>query len=160
MNVSPPPVFKDFLRSHSLVMRIGLLTAGIIILFQTVSFFVIYRYIKIDLYLCLVAIFSLAAGFLLNRRPAKPEPRQPAVQEFPLGAQPGDEPFRSLTQKEMQVLRLLAEGKTNKEIAASHFTALSTVKTHVNNIYGKIAVRNRMEARAKYAELSQKKPFL
>jgi DNA-binding CsgD family transcriptional regulator len=131
------------------VIWIGLLTAGTIILFQTVSFFVIYRYIKLDLYLCLVGLCFLVTGYLLNRQPAKIE-----------NPQPEDDLLRLLTSRELEVLQLLAEGKTNKEIAASQFIELSTVKTHVNNIYGKIAVRNRMEARVKYLEQSQKRALL
>ena len=51
-----------------------------------------------------------------------------------------------LTQKENEILQLISEGKSNKEIAASLFVELSTVKTHINKIYSKIGVTNRKEA--------------
>jgi DNA-binding CsgD family transcriptional regulator len=54
--------------------------------------------------------------------------------------------FDKLTQKEKEILQLLSEGKTNKEIAIGLFVELSTVKTHINSIYRQIEVSNRKEA--------------
>lgn len=50
-----------------------------------------------------------------------------------------------ITQREHEVILLLITGKTYKEIAAELFISLSTVKTHVSNIYSKAKVRNRLE---------------
>ncbi len=54
--------------------------------------------------------------------------------------------FEGLTQKQLEILRLLSEGKTNKEIAQELFIELSTVKTHINNIYRQLNVTTRKEA--------------
>ena len=51
-----------------------------------------------------------------------------------------------LTQKEKQILQLIGEGKSNKEIASQLFVELSTVKTHINKLYSKIGASNRKEA--------------
>ncbi|MGE3594981.1 MAG: tetratricopeptide repeat protein [Dehalococcoidia bacterium] len=53
-----------------------------------------------------------------------------------------------LTPAEMQVLRLLAAGRTTKEIAGELVVAVSTVDRHLTHIYGKLGVRNRAEAAA------------
>jgi len=53
-----------------------------------------------------------------------------------------------LTQKETEILQLISEGKSNKEIASSLFVELSTVKTHINKIYSKIGASNRKEAQS------------
>ncbi len=53
-----------------------------------------------------------------------------------------------LTMREVGVLRLLAGGKTNKEIAEELVLSVSTVERHVANIYAKIGVRGRVEATA------------
>ena len=53
-----------------------------------------------------------------------------------------------LTRQEQNILNLLLEDKSNKEIADSLFVSLSTVKTHVNNIYKKLNVQNRNEAKS------------
>src|SRR5262249_28651842 len=52
----------------------------------------------------------------------------------------------ALTQREIEVLKLVAVGKTNKEIARLLFITEGTVKTHVNNIHEKLGVRDRTEA--------------
>ncbi|TDD21529.1 response regulator transcription factor [Nonomuraea diastatica] len=54
-----------------------------------------------------------------------------------------------LTERETQVLRLLARGKTNDEIARTMFIAPSTVKTHVENVQRKLGARNRVELAAR-----------
>ena len=52
----------------------------------------------------------------------------------------------TLTEREIEVLRLISRGKSNKEIAAELFVAESTVKTHVATIYEKLKVTDRTEA--------------
>ncbi len=52
----------------------------------------------------------------------------------------------SLTPRETEVLRLVAEGKSNKEIGSALDVAEGTVKVHVNHILGKLGVAGRVEA--------------
>jgi LuxR family maltose regulon positive regulatory protein len=72
----------------------------------------------------------------------------PAV---PPGIQPLLEP---LTPREREVLHLIAAGHSNPEIAAQLFIAVTTVKTHVKNIYGKLQVNNRFQAVARAKDLN------
>jgi LuxR family maltose regulon positive regulatory protein len=58
-------------------------------------------------------------------------------------AQPLIEP---LSERELEVLRLICAGKSNQEIADELFIALDTVKRHANNIYGKLSVKRRAQA--------------
>jgi LuxR family maltose regulon positive regulatory protein len=54
-----------------------------------------------------------------------------------------------LSEREIEVLQLVAEGMTNPEIAAKLILSLYTIKTHTRNIYGKLGVNNRTQAVAK-----------
>lgn len=60
----------------------------------------------------------------------------------------GDDSGRSplLTKTEIRVLRNISQGKTNSEIARINFVSIETVKTHVQRIFKKLGVGNRMEA--------------
>ncbi|NSW52639.1 MAG: hypothetical protein HPY85_09065 [Anaerolineae bacterium] len=60
-----------------------------------------------------------------------------------VSAQPLIEP---LSERELEVLRLICAGKSNQEIADQLFIALDTVKRHANNIYGKLSVKRRAQA--------------
>ena len=58
-----------------------------------------------------------------------------------------------LTDREMEVLRLLAAGKSNQRIAHDLVVALNTVKKHVTHVLGKLGAANRTEAVARAREL-------
>lgn len=51
-----------------------------------------------------------------------------------------------LTEREMEILLLVTQGKTNQEIADELFIALKTVKVHVSNVLGKLEVQDRTQA--------------
>jgi DNA-binding NarL/FixJ family response regulator len=55
---------------------------------------------------------------------------------------------RPLSDRETEVVRSIARGRTNQEIGAELFISLSTVKTHVAAIGAKLGVRNRVEIAA------------
>lgn len=52
----------------------------------------------------------------------------------------------SLTEREKEVLKLIAQGMTNQELADKLFISMTTVKTHVGNILNKIGARDRVQA--------------
>jgi LuxR family maltose regulon positive regulatory protein len=67
------------------------------------------------------------------------------------GSRPGV--VESLSERECEVLRLIAAGKSNREIACDLFLATGTVKKHANNIFGKLGVGSRTQAVARAREL-------
>jgi DNA-binding CsgD family transcriptional regulator len=60
------------------------------------------------------------------------------------------QPEIALSSQEQKVLELILENKTNKEIASQLFLSLSTVKTHINNLYKKLNVNSRDEVKSHY----------
>ncbi len=59
----------------------------------------------------------------------------------------------SLSERELEILQLIADGFSNQAIADRLVIALSTVKRHINNIYGKLAVQSRTQALMRAREL-------
>jgi ATP/maltotriose-dependent transcriptional regulator MalT len=86
---------------------------------------------------------------LESQHEAVPEPALPALPgsapAAPSGLVPEEEPV-SLTRRERDVLRLLAEGRTNAQIAEELVVSLFTVKAYVRAIYRKLGVKSRAEA--------------
>ncbi len=64
-----------------------------------------------------------------------------------------DQSYESLSEREVEVLRLVARGYSNRQIAEALFVTLGTVKKHLNNIFGKLLVKNRTQAVARAREL-------
>jgi LuxR family transcriptional regulator, maltose regulon positive regulatory protein len=67
-----------------------------------------------------------------------------------------DEALVGLTNREIEVLRLLSQGMTNLEIASRLFIASSTAKVHVRNIFSKLGVRTRLQAALRAQELLER----
>jgi DNA-binding NarL/FixJ family response regulator len=92
------------------------------------------------------AVRALAAGDTI----LGPETTRVLVRRFLTGFRPGeaaaDLPASALTNREAQVLNLLADGLNNAEIAQRLFIGEGTVKTHVARILTKLAVRDRVQA--------------
>ena len=61
--------------------------------------------------------------------------------------------IEQLTKREVEVLTLIASGKTNKEISAELVVSPGTIKAHSSNIYRKLDVSNRTEAVSRAREL-------
>jgi ATP/maltotriose-dependent transcriptional regulator MalT len=83
---------------------------------------------------------------ILTRQPATDEPATP------------DQPAPSalvepLTARELDVLRLIAAGRSNREIADELFLAVNTVRSYSQQLYGKLAVSSRTQAVARAREL-------
>jgi len=111
-----------------------------------------YRYLvraySFEVYVALVALafleLGLWAGSRLSRRALSPAPFEPNTRvQQTLG----------ISERELEVLELLAAGRSNKEIAGRLHVSPNTVKTHVAKLYGKLDVGRRTEAIRRAREL-------
>jgi DNA-binding CsgD family transcriptional regulator len=100
-----------------------------------------------EIYIALVAMIFLGLGVwvgmrLFHRAPATPfEPNQAAQDTLGISA------------RELEVLELLAAGRSNKEIAGRLDVSPNTVKTHLAKLYEKLEVKRRTEAILRAREL-------
>jgi DNA-binding NarL/FixJ family response regulator len=111
------------------------------------------------------ALRAGASGFLLKNAPAEdlvhavrivasgeallaPSVTRRLIEEFAGRPAPrGQDPrLASLTERELDVLRLLAGGLSNAEIAGRLFLGEGTIKTHVSHLLGKLGLRDRVQA--------------
>ncbi|MEV1171763.1 response regulator transcription factor, partial [Nonomuraea sp. NPDC049784] len=88
------------------------------------------------------------------RRPYARSRPTPTVAATHICLQPSQEPSELLTPRELEVLRLVTEGRTNRDIAAELFISAKTVSVHVSNILAKLGVTTRGEAAAAAHRLS------
>ena len=94
-------------------------------------------------------------AYVLNERPShEPPGNNPAPLEAePEGNAATQQLEDPLSERELEVLDLLASGRTNSEVARDLFVSVGTVKSHTGNIYRKLGAKNRAEALARAREL-------
>lgn len=126
-------------------LALGLLLASL----QTLR----YRLLLVDhsqeLYFGLIAAFFAAIGIWLGVRVAvqRKETRdQSPAQPLDAGALERTLTELRITQREYEVLQLIAQGLSNQEIAAKMFVSLNTVKTHTSNLFSKLDAQRRTQA--------------
>ncbi|HEY3310399.1 MAG TPA: LuxR C-terminal-related transcriptional regulator [Anaerolineales bacterium] len=86
-----------------------------------------------------------ASSHLTQRSAPRPDGHHPATEVLPL--------VEALTNRELEVLRLVAEGASNQQISEKLFITVSAVKKHTANIYAKLNVNSRTQAVARARQL-------
>ena len=81
-----------------------------------------------------------------NAVSGKPTLSPEAAKALIHATRPAEHPWLSLTEREMEVLNQVVQGKSNQQIAETMFLSLATVKAHVGNILSKLQVSSRAEA--------------
>lgn len=114
----------------------------------------------IDIYIGLVALFFTILGIWVASHIMRSRVETLIVEKEIIV--PQSEPFAintaelqklNLNSREYEVLQLLAQGHSNADIAASLFLSISTIKTHVSNLYFKMDVKSRTQAISKAKQL-------
>lgn len=107
----------------------------------------------IDIYIGLIAIIFTLLGMWVASQLIKPKTQTVFVDKPILVHQPKKFVVNqtelkrlNLTDREYQILQLLTQGYSNSNIADKLFLSLSTIKTHVSNLYVKMNVKNRFQA--------------
>lgn len=140
------------------LLLISITTALVILAIKMLSTLLVYNFFSFDKYLTGVALFFLIAGYFLFSPRRSPIPIPPSQ-----AMTPKDELIEnlktmrfSLTNREFAIFGLLAEGKTNKEISSQLCVEISTVKTHINHLFGKIDCTTRKDAVQRWAQMLER----
>jgi len=114
-----------------------------------------------EIYIGFIAIIFTALGIWLAIKLSKPKIETVVVEKevyiqrnenFVLDASLVAQ--LELSKRELEILNLLAQGHSNQEIAAKLFVSVSTVKTHIQNLFEKLDVKRRIQAIEKARSLN------
>lgn len=152
---------KSFLKIHKVVIFYAISLAFLLFLLKWLEFrFIIFHY-SLEIYIGFIAIIFTALGIWLALKLSKPKIKTVVVEKEVYISR--NENFilnRSLVSslelstRELEVLALMAEGNSNREIADRLFVSLSTVKTHNQNLFVKLDVKRRTQAIEKAKRLN------
>jgi DNA-binding CsgD family transcriptional regulator len=108
---------------------------------------------SIDIYVGLIAVFFTILGVWVATQLTKPKIQTVVIEkeiyiDQPAGSGINEAELKrlKLSQREYEVLQLLTRGYSNAAIAEKLFLSLSTVKTHVSNVFVKMDVKSRAQA--------------
>lgn len=140
------------------VILYGIGLALLMVALKSIEYRYMLRDLSMEFYVTLVALLFTGIGLwvgikLRNKTIVEPittstELKDTSVPKTELLAQIG------ISQREFEVLELIAEGCTNQEIADRLFISLNTVKTHSSNLFAKLDVKRRTQAVQKAKELT------
>jgi two-component system, NarL family, response regulator LiaR len=146
-------LFKHLFRQWRHIIFYGVIMAVLVFVLKWLQWKYLVTDNSIEIYIGLIAVFFTGLGVWVATQLAKPKVQTVVVEkEVYLTPPPGfivDEAELkklNLTSREYEVLQLLTQGHSNAGIAEKLFLSLSTVKTHVSNLFVKMDVRNRVQA--------------
>lgn len=133
------------------ILLYGVSLASLLIVLQWLQYTYLIRALSVEFYIGIVAMLfaglGIWAGLKITRKKivmVNPDFKLDERQLTRLG----------ISARELEVLRLIAAGHSNQEIAEKLFISLNTVKTHTSNLFQKLDVTRRTQAIQKAKELS------
>lgn len=152
---------KNLLLRHRTTIIYSISLAFLMFLLKWLELrFIIFEH-SFEIYIGFIAVIFTALGIWLALKLSKPKIETIVVEKevyvnrnenFVLNTSLVTE--LELSKREVEVLSLLAEGYSNQEIAEKLFVSLSTVKTHLQNLFVKLDVKRRTQAVDKAKRLS------
>jgi len=132
------------------VIIYGFAMAALVGLLKLVEYKYFVRDIPLEFYIGLVAVMFTGLGIWAGLRLTRPKIVKVGP-EFELDKANLEK--TGISGREYEVLQLISQGLSNEEIAERLFVSISTVKTHVSNVLGKLDARRRTQAIQRAKEL-------
>src|SRR6185503_13280802 len=161
MNIYTMTNSKNFLKKHKATIIYSISLALLIFLLKWLELrFIIFDH-SFEIYIGFIAVIFTALGIWLALKLSKPKIETVVVEKEVYV--PRNENFilntslisqLELNKRELEILNLMAQGHSNQEIAAKLFVSLSTVKTHIQNLFEKLDVKRRTQAVEKAKRLN------
>ena len=159
---------KSFLQFHKTTIVYGFCLALLLFLLKGLELrFMIFDY-SLEIYIGAIALIFTGLGIWLALKLSKPKIKTVVVEKEVYISRNENLPDRQagfvlneslaakleLSNRELKILGLMAEGNSNQEIANRIFVSLSTVKTHNQNLFEKLDVKRRTQAIEKAKRLN------
>jgi two-component system, NarL family, response regulator LiaR len=152
---------KNFLLKHKATIIYSISLALLLFLLKWLELrFIIFDH-SFEIYIGFIAVIFTALGIWLALKLSKPKVETVVVEKEIYV--PRNENFilntslisqLELSNRELEILNLMARGHSNQEIATKLFVSLSTVKTHIQNLFEKLDVKRRTQAIEKAKRLN------
>ena len=135
------------------ILLYGLVMAGLILGLKWLQWNFLIVENAIDLYIGMIAAIFTVLGVWIASQLIQPKTDTVVVEKEIIVHQPKTFVLNQaaleslqLTKREYEILQLIVQGYNNADIANNLFLSLSTIKTHVSNLYSKMNVKNRYKA--------------
>lgn len=148
---------KSFLEKHKATIIYSISLAFLMFLLKWLELrFIIFDH-SFEIYIGFIAVIFTVLGIWLALKLSKPKIKTVVVEKEVYVTRNDPDGYRDilntslisqleLSKRELEILKLMAQGLSNEEIAAKIFVSLSTVKTHNQNLFVKLDVKRRTQA--------------
>lgn len=147
------------MKDYKLILLFGFLLAFLAALLQVFEYKYFIGRLDTSVYTSVVATIFTIVGVWVGMNILKAKNEKPETVVVTVASTPSDaiseENLKALNlnDREYEILQLIAQGRSNKEIAGELFLAIPTIKTHISNLYSKMEVRSRTQAVHKAREI-------
>lgn len=157
-------MLQQFLLRNKQSLLYGVILAGLLALLKwlEIRYFIFDH--SIEIYIGAIAIVFTALGIWLAMKLTAPRvetivvEKEVFINSTPATVNEKEIARLGLSNREIEVLRFMAKGLSNQEIASQLFVSLNTIKTHASNIFLKLDVNKRIQAIEKARELGLLNP--
>lgn len=143
-------MFLEKIRKYREVILYGISLALLLLLLRFLQFRFLIVSHQLELYVGCIALFFTVMGIWLAKKLSRPKIEKVVVERYVSTSDfivnEVEITERKISKRELEVLQLMAEGMSNKEIADRLFLSLHTIKSHTSSLFEKLEVKRRTQA--------------